>query len=332
MVRNDWIFAAVGWDPEFARRVPRRTQRQLGVLGLVLGLAIAALSVIAMLGVERPMRFVVLALMVLTTLAFGGLNWIIRRELFGRLDLEKDARAAAEIQSRLVPATLPSMDGIEMAHHYSPFRLAGGDFYDVIPLDDGRLLIAMADVSGKGTAAALITASLQAILRLIGAETRSMEGIIAEVHAHLLRHTETGRFVTMFLARLDPADGELEYINAGHNPALVVGEGGVRRLESTTPPLGAVEGTTFAATTEHIAPGETLLVYTDGLSERPGPGGAFFGEAGIVRTLEHHRRAGPGAIVSTLVAAATTFAAGEPADDDTAILALRRAPGAIRDA
>jgi serine phosphatase RsbU (regulator of sigma subunit) len=168
----------------------------------LVGVSFGGLAIIAFYFMPSEQRWIPLALAVLGVVMFAAVQVILRREFLGRLDGEEDQLTAVEIQSRLLPDPLPRMPAIELADHYSPFRLIGGDYYDAVPLDDSRLFIAMGDVSEKGTGAALLTANLQAILHfsLFVTRDQSPEAVPRAINAHLAFHTAPNLFVTMVLA------------------------------------------------------------------------------------------------------------------------------------
>ncbi len=330
--RDAWLFAALGWDPTWQRRVPGRVKLVWNTaLAFVAG-ALATLAVIAVLALPSGLRYLPIGIMVLGSLTLAAVQVLLRRELLGRLDTDADQHAAREIQRRLLPVALPTMAGLDLAHHYAPFRVVGGDYYDVVPLDDSSLLIAMADVSGKGTGAALLTASVQAILHfaVFGAEAHDgpclppLERLAAGLNAHLALHTQTNRFVTMVIAVLDLRSRRLRYVNAGHNPPLaLLPDGGVRRLDATGLPLGMLEAATYACSELDLPAGTTLLFYTDGLSEHPNPGFDLYGEARICQSLRANASRPARDAMAALLEDVTRFAGDEPAGDDTAILLVR---------
>ncbi len=284
--------------------------------------------------------FGILAMKLTKTLGAGATPWpwfvaylgigsvvvlqrLLRAEVISNVEMQKDQQAAQQIQTRLRPEVLPQPSGYELAGFYRSFRHVGGDYYETMLLDERRLLITIADVSGKGAGAALLTANLQAILKFVDLDERPLDQITASINMHLCRHTESSRFITMMIGLLDLPTGKLTYVNAGHNPAMLARNGRVERLGATSPPLGAIEGIAFPATEASMAPGDALVLYTDGLSERRNRGNAFFDENGIERALAADGRASADAILRSLVQASETFSNGVPPDDDTAILVIR---------
>ncbi len=323
--RDAWLFATLGWDPTWQRRVPARIKAAWIVAVVLLGTVLGALTTIATYLMPKGQRWVPLVIMLFGVVVINGVQVVLRRELLDRLDAEEDQRAAQRIQARLVPSALPGVPGIDLAGHYSPFRLIGGDFYDVVRVDETRLLVAMADVSGKGTGAALLTANLQALLRFaVSQEHPGLERVAAAMNAHLFRHMEPGRFVTMVLAEIDLRARRLRYVNAGHNPPLgLTPDGWVLRLEGTGLPLGMLAGSTYASAEIEIPAGSALLFYTDGLSERPNPEHELFGEERILAVLRASSGKPAKKVAEALLRDAQVFASGAAAEDDVALLVLR---------
>ena len=324
--RDDFLFAVLGWDPTWQRRLPTRTRAAWAAAVSLVGISFGGLAIIAFYFMPSEQRWIPLALAVLGVVMFAAVQVILRREFLRRLDGEEDQLTAVEIQSRLLPDPLPRMPAIELADHYSPFRLIGGDYYDAVPLDDSHLFIAMGDVSGKGTGAALLTANLQAILHfsLFVTRDQSPEAVARAINAHLAFHTAPNLFVTMVLAVIDLGAHRLRYVNAGHPPPLGIDlSGNTLRLEATGLPLGMFETSTYPLAEVAVPPGTVLLFYTDGLSERADPPQRLYGEERIAAVLRETAGQPAERIVDAVVGDALRFAGGAPPEDDTALLVLR---------
>jgi sigma-B regulation protein RsbU (phosphoserine phosphatase) len=250
---------------------------------------------------------------------------LVRREVLRRIEVEADQIAARQIQGRLLPAELPTAPGFELAVYYSPFREIGGDFYDVVPLDEHRWLIVMADVSGKGTAAALLTASLQALVHFASGNEPSLAAAASAINRHLVRFAPPGRFITMVLGVLDIERRRLRYVNAGHNPPIgVTAQGDVLRLAATGLPIGILEPSAYTEEEIELPRGTTCLFYTDGLTERANRADDLFGEERLVTVLRGLTD-GLSAhdVVDAVVAESSRFARGVEPGDDTALLVVR---------
>jgi serine phosphatase RsbU (regulator of sigma subunit) len=153
-----------------------------------------------------------------------------------------------------------------VATFYQPFREVGGDYFDVIALSGSRTMFVVADVSGKGVSAALLSANIQALVRSRAIGEPDLAGMAQQISQHVHRYTPTERYATAAFMLLHHATGEVTYVNAGHNPPMIAGSASVQ-LEATGVPLGLFPGATYEARTTALSPGETLLMYTDGLTD-----------------------------------------------------------------
>lgn len=238
---------------------------------------------------------------------------------------EQRARTLARtLQQTLIPPALPEIPGLSLAGAYRPAgdgAEVGGDFYDVFPLDRGRWAALLGDVCGKGASAAVITAITRYTTRALAFDAERPADVLTSLNEVLCRH-ETDRFVTVALAVLEPRDAGWQVTLAvgGHPAPLRVAPGSAVSLEVSGPLVGVFADAAFEQASVDLAAGETLLIYSDGITEARGPEG-FFGEE---RLLSAARRLGPepGALVDGLAEAATAF---QPAllSDDIALLALR---------
>lgn len=322
--RDVWLFALLGWDPTWHRRVPRRIRNAWTAALWVLGMSVGATAVIGGAYAPPSVSWLLLAVMSLGLGALSVVQYLVRHEIMTRLDVEQDHRAARQIQARLLPSALPVLDGIDLAGHYEPFSLVGGDYYDARRLDDGRLLIVMADVSGKGAAAALLTANVQALLQFAHLRQEPPDAVISRINEHLCRHTEPNRFVTMVMAIYEGDARTISFVNAGHTPPVAVtADGATITLDPTGPALGMFEAASWQSRDVVIPLGTTVLFYTDGLSERTNAADEQFGIDGIRRVLARQDGRAAADIVRAVIAGVERFAAGHPADDDTALLVFR---------
>ncbi len=322
--RDVWLFALLGWDPTWQRRVPRRIRNAWTAALWVLGMSVGATAVVGGAYAPPAVSWLLLAVMSIGLGALSVVQYLVRREIMTRLDVEQDHRAARQIQARLLPSTLPAVDGADLAGHYEPFSLVGGDYYDARRLDDGRLLIVMADVSGKGAAAALLTANVQALLQFAHLRQESPEAVISRINEHLCRYTESNRFVTLVMAIYDDISRTMTFVNAGHTPPLgVTAKGDTITFDPTGPALGMFEAASWQRRDVVIPAGTTVLFYTDGLSERTNAADEQYGLEGITRVLARQAGRGAAETMRGVIADVERFAAGHPAEDDTALLILR---------
>jgi len=195
------------------------------------------------------------------------MNWMLTSEFVRKTQLEADQIAARQIQQTLQPTKLDRLPGYEVETFYEPFRDVGGDYFDVIELAGNRTLFALADVSGKGMAAALLAANIQALVRSIANVEADPLALARQINKHLCRYTPNNRFATAVFLVLSRDSGELAFVNAGHNAPLVFGSGSTTALEVTGMPLGLFPAAEYEARTAFLCPGGTLLVFTDGLTD-----------------------------------------------------------------
>jgi phosphoserine phosphatase RsbU/P len=222
------------------------------------------------------------------SLLFGFLlmNLLVLLEVADRLSLKRDLEVAREIQNAMLPEGTWSGAGVEAFGLTKPANTVGGDFYDILPQPDGTVIVALGDVAGKASPAALLMALLLAILRTLVDEGLPLTALVQRLNIQVLRHAPASRFITLFLASFNPATGRLEFVNAGQTPPLLRRQdGSIERLLQGGIALGMFEGSTYHAGELQLHPGDALLMYSDGLTEAESPDGEPFDEAGLERTL-----------------------------------------------
>jgi phosphoserine phosphatase RsbU/P len=237
--------------------------------------------------------------------------------------LEEDMRMAAEIQTGLLPREAPAVPGYGLVGCNHPCRTVGGDYYD-FSLEGGRLMLALGDVSGKGTAAALIMTVLRAAVR--GHWT---EGFISEavtrINRTVCQNIPSNKYVTFFLAALDPGSGRVAYVNAGHNPPLLVrANGEVETLQEGGMVLGLFEAVPYADGAVDLRPGDTLVIYSDGVTETWNAAGDEFGEEGLMALVVRDRKLEAAALQDQVLRELERFSAGAKATDDRTLIVLKR--------
>jgi serine phosphatase RsbU (regulator of sigma subunit)/pSer/pThr/pTyr-binding forkhead associated (FHA) protein len=238
--------------------------------------------------------------------------------------MEEDMRMAAEIQNGLLPRQAPHVPGWDLAGCNRPCRTVGGDYYD-FAVEDGRLLVALGDVSGKGTGAALLMTVLRAAVRAHWTEA-SLSDAVARINRTVCQNVPQSKYVTFFLAALDPDTGRLAYVNAGHNPPLLVRAGGrVERLEDGGLVLGMFENVTYAGAMVEMRPGDTLVVYSDGVTETWSPEGAEYGEESLTALAVRSRSLDASSLLDAVLREIERFEAGARASDDRTLVVLKRA-------
>jgi phosphoserine phosphatase RsbU/P len=194
-------------------------------------------------------------------------NGILTSEFVRKTQLETDQIAARQIQQTLQPGKLEELPGYELEAFYKPLREVGGDYFDIIEISDNRTLFALADVSGKGIAAALLAANIQALVRTIATAESTPLLLAKQINQHLSRYTPSDRFATAVFLVLSRDSGELTYVNAGHNAPIVFSDGVTTFLEATGPPLGLFVDAQYETRTAVLSRGSALLVFTDGLTD-----------------------------------------------------------------
>jgi phosphoserine phosphatase RsbU/P len=214
------------------------------------------------------------------------MNLLVLLEVADRLSLKRDLEVAREIQNAMLPEGTWSGPGVEAFGLTKPANTVGGDFYDILPQPDGTVLVALGDVAGKASPAALLMALLLAILRTLVDERMPLPALVQRLNLQVTRHAPPSRFITLFLASFEPSTGRLEFVNAGQTPPLLRRQNGsIERLLSGGVALGMFEGSTYQAGELHLEPGDALLMYSDGMTEAESPDGRPFDEAGLERTL-----------------------------------------------
>jgi serine phosphatase RsbU (regulator of sigma subunit)/pSer/pThr/pTyr-binding forkhead associated (FHA) protein len=244
-------------------------------------------------------------------------------EQMERRALQADANKAAEIQRNYLPSAAPRVPGYGLCGSNAPSLTVGGDYYDYA-LEDGRLLMALGDVAGKGMGAALIMAVLRATVRAFWAGADLAEAVV-RINRTVCQNVPDNKYVTFFLAALDPPSGRLSYVNAGHNPPLLVrANGEVETLPAGGIVLGMFPDQGYTQGTAEVRPGDTLVVYSDGVTETFDPEGREFGEAGLVEITRRGRGLDASALQDEILREIDRFARGGKATDDRTLIVLKR--------
>jgi len=203
--------------------------------------------------------------------------------------LERDIAIARDVQRELLPRGAPRLPGIELAGVCLPAVGVGGDYYDFLPFEGGKVGLAVADVSGKGIPAALLMAGLQASVRTLAPSGLPPCEVVSRLNEILYESTSDSRYATLFLGVLALERRVLTYSNAGHYPPLHVAGPGAVRLGSGGPPIGLFRDSVYGEGTRELGAGDLLVLYTDGIAEAPGPGDEEFGDERLLRLLEGHQ-------------------------------------------
>jgi len=246
-------------------------------------------------------------------------------ELRKKQEQEFQLQLARDVQQRFYAAA-PTISGFEIGGSAHPADETGGDYFDFISMDDGSLVIAVADAKGHGFSSALVMALARAYVRCFAAMQLELDDILARVNQMLLKDLEHGHFVTLFLARLNPGDRSLSHASAGHVPGFVFLDSGKVKciLESTGPPLGLFPGSKFSLQhASQLDPGEIAVFLTDGVTESTTPDGHQFGTQRILDYVRSHNRDTASAIADGIYHAARAFVRGDLQDDDITSVVIK---------
>jgi sigma-B regulation protein RsbU (phosphoserine phosphatase) len=234
--------------------------------------------------------------------------------------VQRDLDVAAEVQRLLLPRGRFARNGFEVDAASVPARTIGGDFFDYLDLPSGAFALVLGDVAGKGPPAALLGASLQAILGTHALSEGPATAVDAANRA-MLRRAVPSRFATVVYAVLS-SDGRLTYCNAGHNPPLLIGQSGRRWLQRGGTVLGVFDRAEFEEETIQLGDGDRLVVFSDGVVEAQGEDGTEFGEERLAACVEANQDMAPAALVGCVIETVRRFAGGKPQHDDLTVLVL----------
>jgi len=274
----------------------RFTERDLQVLSLIAGVAAIRIENMALLELREEQR-----------------------------RLANELEVASEIQLGLHPAGPPSIPGYDLDGYSFPCYEVGGDYYDFIARGDGRYVVALGDVSGKGTGAALLMSSVHAAVRA-HTRTRLLAGeVVTEINQYICDNSPANRYVTLFYSELDPATNQLTYINAGHNPpALVRMNGELRRLELGGLPVGISPPAAYAEGRIEFQPGDVLVIFSDGATESLSEDGEEFGESRLIDTVVRNRHRTAAGIRDRVDEALARFVGRAKSVDDLTLVIVKR--------
>ena len=249
--------------------------------------------------------------------------------------LEEEMRLAKGIQQGLLPQTIPTLPGIEVAAFNRPSREVGGDYFDVIKLDGGRLLTMVADVTGKGMPASLLMANLQACLRVMLPMDLDLKEVTAHMNRVICENTSASTFITSFIGIVDPAPASgrgqaveavaYRYVNAGHNPPMHVrASGEVELLEKGGLLLGVMKNMPYEQGTARLERGDVLALFTDGVTEAMSPDEEEYGEERLEAGLKAHRQTSAQAILDAIYTDVRRFTHDPPSlSDDLTMIVLK---------
>ncbi len=239
--------------------------------------------------------------------------------------LKKELEIARTVQTHLFPKKLPQTDKLNIAATYLPHQSVGGDYYDFIQVNENQFYVCIADVSGKGIPAAILMSNFQASLRTMIRMGLNLKKIIEELNIQIYENTQDGTFITFFIALIDLEKNKLNYVNAGHNPPLIIsGKNSFTELEMGTTILGPIKNLPFVNEGSiEIHAGSTLFLYTDGLAETENRNMSAFGTIFIEEQLIKSRLLSAEEINRDMVACVDKFREGNPFSDDITLLTCK---------
>jgi sigma-B regulation protein RsbU (phosphoserine phosphatase) len=233
---------------------------------------------------------------------------------------EEDLERAREIQQSLLPKDTPQIAGFDLATAWQPAKMVGGDYFDVLKLDDTRLAVCIADVSGKGVSAALLMANVQATVRAFARGSQSPSDLCTRVNSVLCGNIALGKFVTFLHGVLDSRHHTFEYCNAGHPRPILISGNAIRHLPEGGAVLGVLPDWKYEDSMITLTAGDRLLLFTDGITEASSPDGEEFGEDRLAAIARDNCDGSAQAANNTVLAGVTAFCAGRFEDDATLLV------------
>lgn len=284
---------------------------------------------------EAPFRVVWIGAQGTVSAGQVGLECLAADAGLWKLDLrqledDKPLLRARAVQRGLLPQEKPPLETLDYAGNCVQARVIGGDYYDFLDMGPGEVGFVLADVAGKGIAAALLMASLEGSLHSQyssqhRAGSEDIPQLLTSVNRHFYKHTAKDRYATLFLGRYSDATRTLHYVNCGHNPPVLLRQGGaVERLDATATVLGLFSDWDCSVAETRLEPGDVLSIYSDGITETTGHGGEEFSEARLLDTLRKSRNLEAADILQKVENAAQAFRLGEQEDDLTLVIARAR--------
>ncbi|MBU0490824.1 MAG: SpoIIE family protein phosphatase [Chloroflexi bacterium] len=274
--------------------------------------------------ITKPFQFQEVLARVETHLALRNLQKQLQE---ANKTMAQELALAGHVQASFLPSELPVIPGWQLTAMLQPARKTSGDFYDVIPLPQRRIGLLIADVVDKGAVAALYMVLSWILVRTYAEEHPTQPAqVLTAVNRRLLLNTQADQFVTVFYGVLDPATATLTYCNAGHNPPYLVRSqnGSVQALRNTGPMLGILEGETWEQGTVQLAPGDVLVLYTDGVTDAEREPDVFFGKDRLLATVQDNLGRPAADVHEALIAAVNEFVDGAAQTDDMALMIVSR--------
>jgi len=255
---------------------------------------------------------------------------LLMLEIADRVVMKRDLQIAREIQTWLLPGAPPQIPGLAIAYATRPANTVAGDYYDVFPRpgrtqEDNRVVLAVADVAGKSIPAAMLMATFQASLKTLSTAQVALPELASNMNRYACSNSQGGlRFTTAFLAEYDPIRRTVDYINAGHNnPILRRTSGQIERLDVGGLPFGILPETKYDSASVTLAPGDWLVIFTDGLVEAENARQEDYGEARLLTAIEAGKSVEPADMLKRLMAEVDLFVGNTPQHDDVTCLLLK---------
>ncbi|MCB1185217.1 PP2C family protein-serine/threonine phosphatase [bacterium] len=322
-LRNSLLgWGATGW---VSPRRQRTAKLVFPVAGFAMGILVARIYRILPDEVEtRELALLMAGVVVVFFIAYLVYDAVMGMELLDKRAVEADLAVARQIQQRALPGELPAPAGYELAAHHEPARQVGGDAYDAFTLPDGRVLVVVADVTGKGVSAALLMMGVLARLRALADTGLGLAELVTRVNEQMVAETETTHFSTLVVGVLTPDTGHLEYVNAGNNPPLVVrADGTWAPLQQGGLPVGMLPDLHYTAGTVTLGAGDRLLITPDGVSDADEEGGVLLDDPALAELARGDRAPDAAAVVAAIRERITARLGDERFDDVTALVLAR---------
>ncbi|MFC1555824.1 PP2C family protein-serine/threonine phosphatase [candidate division KSB1 bacterium] len=241
------------------------------------------------------------------------------------MKLREESQLAGEIQRRLLPKSAPEIPGYDIAGSSIPALDVGGDYYDFIPFGNNELAICLGDISGKGMPAALLMANLQATIRGQVLTGKPPKESIARSNDLIYMSTEANKFATLFYSILKPEENELIFTNAGHDPPILFQSASQNRyLKSGGPVLGFMSGLEYLQETVRMQPGDTIVVYSDGITEAMDTNDDEFGEDRLVQIVSDNKDISANELIEKIISDVRIHALNVPQSDDITIVIIKK--------
>jgi phosphoserine phosphatase RsbU/P len=251
-------------------------------------------------------------------------NARLHREALEKQAMERDLELAATIQRDILPKAIPEVEGIEIAALSNPARQVGGDYHAFF-VREGVVTTLVADVAGKSMPAALLVSALHAVIQLLFAEGRELGEIATELNRHIHNWSAENKFATMIMVAIDPENETIQFVNAGHNPCYIIGNGRIDTIKSHGLPIGILSATRYATQTRPFPAGSAVVLYSDGITEAENLAGEEFENDRLEVILRESINEPPDVLRDRIAAAVDAFVGEAPQKDDQTLVVLRRA-------